>query len=50
MKVREIIRMLEANKWQQVRQKGSHRSFERRLYRAACGRLTVYIIPSPTIF
>jgi predicted RNA binding protein YcfA (HicA-like mRNA interferase family) len=28
-KVREIIRELEANGWQQVRQRGSHRSFQK---------------------
>lgn len=27
MKVRELIRLVEADGWQQVRQKGSHRQF-----------------------
>ncbi|GMU54268.1 MAG: addiction module toxin, HicA family protein [Candidatus Xenobia bacterium] len=38
MRVREIIRMLEADGWQQTAQRGSHRQFE---HPAKPGKVTV---------
>ncbi|HAH07445.1 MAG TPA: addiction module toxin, HicA family [Elusimicrobia bacterium] len=38
MKVRDILKMLEAGGWQLVRQKGSHRQFK---HAARIGRVTI---------
>jgi len=43
MKVRDILKMLEAGGWQLVRQKGSHRQFK---HAFKSGRVTVHGKPS----